>query len=225
MRLDDHEKARLLQSVVTQHVAEGWTLHSHLGAIAVVGKRPGLTEQRRVITIGDDGSTLYRAPDQAEFMTAEAFEMSQRRVTFTGPGTLPIFARWQRPIGLFFIGCLGLMLVVAATVPKSPPSPAGFYSRDTDAPAPAATLESRALETYQPRIADVMQRMERCDVARTFYSGWDRRQDAAVWSVACKDGREFMMTAYARTGDVRTLNCALLTAVATVSCFTRLDGR
>jgi len=89
-------------------------------------------------------------------------------------------------------------------------------------PSPPSTLlEDRGRDLYEPRLPGVMQTEANCEIVRTFYSGWQENSQTFFWSLACKDGRQFMLSVDGKSGQTKRLDCSVA-KVAGVTCFEKI---
>ena len=81
-----------------------------------------------------------------------------------------------------------------------------------------STLEEQGRNLYEPGIDSVMQKLEGCEVTRSFYNGWKADDQQFFWSVDCRGGRQFLLSVKGKTGDASTLGCDVAKAVS-IQCF------
>lgn len=135
-----------------------------------------------------------------------------------------------KPLLVFFFVILGAAaLFVIANLSSSSSADSGNEPQKGSLQSDPMNVSNSSILSLAPSLQTVAlsKAVEAgCVGDRSFYMGDDRSNGYAFWSLACSDGREFLVELLPdREGTTKVLDCPTAKLTAGVTCFKQLDKR
>lgn len=174
-----------------------------------------------------------KCPQCAESVRAEAKVC--RFCSYSFPIPAPELAKsqmgWGKKIGIGFAVLLGFQMIAfknhGGPAPGSAASPTPISTPPPSEEITANVASNALLKETPAKQAQALGKVvgDHCHGMRAFYDGIGHdgvSRDQAFWSLACKDGRTFMIMLSPSDHENKVMECSLLKAVNAGECFTHM---
>jgi hypothetical protein len=169
-----------------------------------------------------------QGPDRRRVSARLGFGIVVAPVIFCWWLLRPGYSKLARVLG-FGWAAIAFLIIVAdpmTPAPQAPAKPAAASATGGDASGTGNALNDALLAKAPAEQAKVLAAAvgDGCHGRRAFYDGIGHEGLAdkqAFWSLACRDGRSFLIQLSPSDQDNKVLECATLATVAGMRCFTK----